>query len=212
MDRLYLYCAAIGGALMAGQLLLSLLGFAEHDTFEGGHGLDLHDATGSEGELHADHLERGGGDWFVGILSLRSIIAALAVFGLVGLGLHRQFDPPKPAATFLVALAAGGGMMYAVGWTLRSLYRLRSDGTVRIERAVGLSGSTYLRIPGNKSGTGKVTLRIQERIMEYSAMTAEDEIPTGTAVVVRGVIGAGIVEVERARTASPQPIQGGIHA
>jgi len=211
MERLYVYCAAIGGALLAIQLLLSLLGFVEHDTLEDGHGLDLHDATGSEGELHSDHLERGG-DWFVGILSLRSIVAALAVFGLMGLGLDRQFDPPKPAATFLMALAAGGGMMYAVGWTLRSLYRLRSDGTVRIERAVGLSGSTYLRIPGNKSGTGKVTLRIQERIMEYSAMTAGDEIPTGTAVVVRSVLGPGIVEVECARTESQQPVKGGIHA
>ena len=201
MEMLYLYCAAIGGALLLLQLLLSLIGFG-HGALEAGHDADFHiDHEGVHGGTHLDDADREV-HWFAGMLSFRSITAALAVFGLVGMGLQRRYDPPRPAAAFVVALAAGFAMMYAIGWLLRSLHQLRSDGTVRSDAAVGLSGSTYLTIPANKTGVGKVTVKVQDRIMEYSAMTAEAEIPTGTAVVVLGVVTPGTVEVARANAPS----------
>ncbi|HUE16282.1 MAG TPA: hypothetical protein VMR25_19065 [Planctomycetaceae bacterium] len=212
METLYAYAAAIGAALLIGQLLLSLLGFGEHGGLDGGldggHDVDFHgDLDGSHADAHGDR----GGNRFVGFLSVRAIVAALAVFGLVGLGLTRQFSPPRPGATLVIALAAGGGVMYAVAWLLRALYSLRSDGTVRIERTVGLPGSTYLTIPAKKSGVGKVTLKVQDRFMEYTAMTSGDEIPTGTAVVVLGVLTPQIVEVARAAAPSELPLAGHTH-
>jgi hypothetical protein len=206
MEMLYLYCAAIGGALLLVQLLLSLIGFGhgalEHGALEGGHDAEFHvDHDGMHSGAQLDHADNQV-HWFAGMLSFRAITAALAVFGLVGMGLQRRYDPPRPAAAFVVALAAGFGMMYAIGWLLRSLHQLRSDGTVRSDAAVGLSGSTYLTIPANKTGVGKVTVKVQDRIMEYSAMTAEQEIPTGTAVVVLRVVTPGTVEVARAKVPS----------
>jgi hypothetical protein len=210
METAYAYCAAIGAALLVGQFLLSLVGWSAHD-LDAGHGLDFHGTDGLHADGHADPFDRGG-HWFVGFLSFRAIVTAFAVFGLVGLGLSREFSPPRPAATFVLALAAGGGMMYSVAWLLRTLYSLRSDGTVRIERAVGLPGFTYLTIPAKKTGTGKVTVKIQNRTMEYAAVTAGDEIPTGTAVVVQAVLNPQVIEVALAAAISEQPLAGHTHA
>jgi hypothetical protein len=48
--------------------------------------------------------------------------------------------------------------------------------------------------------------------MEYTAMTCEDEIPTGTAVVVREVLTPETLEVARAATESPLSVEGPAHA
>jgi hypothetical protein len=199
METLYLYCAAIGVALLLGQLLLSLVGLSHHLDLGGGHTGDFH--GGDHGDSDGDR----GGHWYVGILSFRAVVSALSVFGLVGLGADRLLDPPAPARAFIIALSAGGAMMYAVGWMLRMAYGLRSDGTVHIERTVGLPGRTYLTIPAHKSGAGKVTVKVQGRIMEYTAMTGGDEIPTGTAVVVLGVLTPQSVEVARAPSEPTHP-------
>jgi hypothetical protein len=211
METLYVYCAAIGVALLVGQLLLSLAGLGHHIDLMLGHDGDLHaDMSGAHGGLHGDHSDRGG-HWYVGILSFRSIVAALSIFGLVGMGLQRTFDPPAPARAFILALTAGVAMLYAVGWLLKFAYGLRSDGTVQIEQAVGLSARTYLTIPANKSGLGKVTVELQGRTMEYAAMTCGDAIPTGTTVVVRDVLTPETVEVARAANESTLPVEGPAH-
>jgi membrane protein implicated in regulation of membrane protease activity len=210
VETLYLYSAAIGVSLLLGQLLLSLFGVGHHD-LGGGHDIDLAgDADNSHGDVHVVHPDRTGG-WFVGMLSFRAIVSALSVFGLVGLGLDRLLDPQASAAAFVLALLAGAAMMYLVGWLLRVAYGLRSDGTVHIERAVGLPGRTYLTIPARKSGAGKVTVKVQGRTMEYAAMTCGEELPTGTAVVVLGVLSPQSVEVARAETASTLPLRGPAH-
>ena len=90
--------------------------------------------------------------------------------------------------------------MYGVAWIMRHLYRLKSDGTVRIERTLGQPASVYLSIPPKGNGTGKVTATLQGRTVEYVAMNASDEaISTGSEVVVTRVVGPGTVEVDRSR-------------
>jgi hypothetical protein len=81
---------------------------------------------------------------------------------------------------------------------MRSLARLQSDGTVRIERAVGRAGTVYLRIPGGRSSAGKIHLMLQNRTVEYQAITTGTELPTGTPVKVVAVVGPDTVEVEAA--------------
>jgi hypothetical protein len=62
-------------------------------------------------------------------------------------------------------------------------------------RTVGQCGTVYLPIPGQKSGRGKVQINLQNRTMEYPAVTAQDSLPTGSKVVVVGVIGSDTIEV-----------------
>jgi hypothetical protein len=100
--------------------------------------------------------------------------------------------------TLVIALAAGAGAMVLVHQMMQLLHKLRSDGTARIERSVGRTGSVYLRIPGGTSGVGKVTVNLRDRTVEYLAVTADGPLPTGAKIVVTRVVSADTVEVEPA--------------
>jgi hypothetical protein len=189
MENLYFYSVVIGGTLMVGQFLLSLLGL--HDDVDLH---DFHDLPESDIDGAAVDSDHGGGGWFVGIFSFRAIVSALTVFGLVGLGASKQFSDSSMTA-FIIAIVAGFGVLYLTGWAIHAMYQIRSDGTVHMEEAVGENGTVYLKIPGQKSGVGKVSVVTQDRSMVYKAMTADDEISTGTPVFILGVLSPGVLEV-----------------
>jgi threonine/homoserine efflux transporter RhtA len=124
------------------------------------------------------------------------MIAALAFFGVAGLA--TQSAGASDMVAVGVALAAGFGAMYAVYWIMRSLYRMQADGTVRIRNAIGMQATVYLRIPPAGHGPGKIHINLQNRTMEYSAVTTGDGIPTGARVVVVDVVSPDTLEVEPA--------------
>jgi len=182
VDTFYLFCAGLGGTVILLQLVAGLLGFgADHDT-------DTDHDAGADG----DH----DGDSFFGMLSIRTAAAALTFFGLGGLT-ARYYGADEAIAAGLAALS-GVGAFYAVAFLVRSLSGLKADGTARIERAVGRTGSVYLRVPGTRSGHGKVQVAVQNRTVEYQAVTAGPDLPTGAPVRVVAVLTADTVEVEAA--------------
>lgn len=189
METLFLACAGLGGTLVGCQFLASLLGLGgDHDTDHGG--AADHDASADQDHDHAHH---GHGNWLFGVLTFRSVSAALMFFGLGGLtAFYYGANAPSAAG---VAVGAGVGALYAVAGLMRWMAGLKSDGTVRIDRAVGREGSVYLRVPGEKAGAGKVHLNLQNRTVEYLAVTPGPELPTGAAVRVTGVIATDTVEV-----------------
>ncbi len=193
-ETIYLSCAIAGGTLLICQFLLSLLGMSHHDTDVAGHDVppDLHHDTHS-GDNSGDH-DDGHGAWFVGVLTFRSLIAAITGFGLVGLtATHNAGLDAAPA--FVLSLAAGVGVLFGVAYLMQLMHQFKSDGTVRIERAIGKSATVYLTIPAAKAGAGKVTLNLQNRTVEYQAVTPHEQLPTGAKVVVTGVLGPDTVEV-----------------
>ena len=217
MFTFYAICAAIGCTLMLVQFIMSLLGLAHDgdvhmdghidvdgfsaDVGDGHFGADVHvDAV--DAHFDAAHAADATGDhsasWFFGVLSFRSLVAAVAFFGLMGL-VGDSAAWPVPIV-FFAATGSGAAAMVIVAWLMRTLYRLRSEGNVRIENAVGCAGNVYLTIPANRDGAGKVTIKVQGRTMEYKAMTADSALPTGTPIVVFGVIGSDILEVVPATT------------
>lgn len=191
MELFFLGIAAAGGTLLLCQFLLGLLGLGEHGGVDQGDGhLDVHHDS-DHGD--SDHGDSSHSSWFFGMLSLRAIAAALTFFGLAGLAAH--YRGLEPGHCVLIAIGAGGLSMYAVARLMRMLARLKSDGTVRMEKAVGLTGTVYLRIPARRSGAGKVTLVVQNRTVEWQAVTGQDEIPTGARVTVVALAGPDTVEV-----------------
>ncbi len=198
MEMLFMVCAVIGVTVMVCQFALTLLGISDIDDF------DVPDIQASADVTHdgpADaahaHTQHGHHDtnWLFGVISFRTVIAALAFFGLSGLAARSAGLQPA-WVPLVIALAAGWGAMYAVHWTMRTLFRMRSEGTARIEHSVGKAGSVYLRIPANRAGAGKITLNLQNRTMEYQAVTAGEALPTGANIVIVGVVGPDTVEVE----------------
>jgi len=184
MTTFFLVCALVGGGIVVLQLAMGLLGL-DHDgphEMHPGHGAAGHDGAASGLQL----------------TSLRALAAGAAFFGLTGWGLARSGWPPWLVA--LLALGAGFVAMLVVAILLRSMLRLESDGTVRIENALWQPATVYVPIPGAKAGAGKVTLAVQGRLVEYQAVTAEDALPTGTGVTVVDVVSPDTLEVVRTPT------------
>ncbi|MBL8795092.1 MAG: NfeD family protein [Planctomycetia bacterium] len=107
----------------------------------------------------------------------------------------------EPPVALAFATVCGLVALFGVSYLMKLMHRLKSDGTARIERAVGLNGTVYLTIPAGKQGAGKVTLNLQNRLVEYQAVTATGPLPTGSSIVVTAVVGPDTVEVAPA----PQP-------
>ncbi|MBI4559129.1 MAG: hypothetical protein HY706_16210 [Candidatus Hydrogenedentes bacterium] len=195
MMTLYMVCAILGGVILLCQFLLTLLGLGDHQFGDVGH--DMGDTSGH------DHAAAGHSDadasWFFSVLSFRSVVAAIAFFGLGGLAAQSSHLPSYLG--FMTAMGAGAVALFVVAWLMHLLGNLRAEGTVHIEHAIGGAGTVYLTIPSKRAGKGKVLLNLQSRTMEYEAITADQELPTGTPVVVVGVLGPNVVEVAAASEA-----------
>ncbi len=192
MQTFFLICTGIGGTLVVLQFLSEAMGFfsdVEMDT------ADVDDGGGGMGgDGHDGHV--GHGNVFFGLLTFRAVCAAVTFFGLGGL--TAGYYGSEPIGQFPVALGAGAAALYLVAAIMRLLYRLRADGTVRIQHAVGVLGTVYLRIPAMRQGPGKVTLTLQNRTVELEALTAGGELPTGTPIRIVTVLGPNTVEVVHA--------------
>jgi hypothetical protein len=189
MEQVYFVCAVAGGTIFACHLMMGLLGLGEsHDSL----GESLGDSHGPAGGID------DGSSWLPGILSLRGLMAGVTFFGLGGLATSGAATSGAAGAVLIsVVVATGAGLAAAafVAWVMVLLGTLRADGTIRIESAVGREATVYLPIPARKAGTGKVTLGVQNRTMEYPAVTAGDALAAGEPVVVVGVAGPDTVEV-----------------
>jgi hypothetical protein len=169
MLAFFLVCLVLGGAVLALQIAAGFLGLGgDHDLFFG-------------------HHDVGGSDVGEGLqlLSVRSIAAALAAYGASGLWLA-TFMPGWAA----VLVAAVPGFLAALGtaYLMGSLTRLESDGSLRLEEAVGATGQVYLTVPADQTGTGLVQFPLQGRSVELKAVTREKEaLKTGVSVLVISV-------------------------
>jgi hypothetical protein len=187
LETLYLGCFALGGAVVLIQTLALLFGGVDHSDVDAGH-FDHGDMGHAEsGETHA-------GDSGMSLLSVRSVAAFLACFGLVGFGGTR--GGWGTAATLGAAFAAGGLALVLVGYLFASVKKLGAQGNVDPANAVGRAARVYLRIPGKGAGKGKITIALQGRTVEYHASTSGEEIPTGREVRVVRQITEDTFEVE----------------
>jgi len=194
MTTLFIVCAAIGGTILVFQFVLTLIGL-------GGEALDVDLPGDVDFDADADFdFDSGVGaghvdsSWLFGVISFRTVVAALAFFGLGGLA--AQSAELSDFYSLLVAVAAGAVAMYAVYWMMRGLKKLRSEGNVRIQGAVGKHGTVYTTIPGEEAGTGKIQLNLQNRTVELLALTAGHELAPGAKVVVTDIVTLDTVQVQ----------------
>jgi membrane protein implicated in regulation of membrane protease activity len=194
METFFFLCAVAGGTVFVLQFVLAVVGFGADDLDFGG---DMPDDIPDDipDDLSGDLGDAHGSTWLFGVISFRTVVAALLFFGLAGMGsLSAELSWQ---VALLIAIVAGAAAMYGVHYLMQALYRQRYDGTVRIERTVGRRGTVYVPIPANHTGMGKIQIRTQGRIMEYAAKTAAPErLKTGTTVEVVGVLSPMTVEVE----------------
>ena len=186
MNAFFLVCAALGGGVLTLQLVLGLLG-----VIDAGHGGDVQLADADHGDaLHGHaHATSEGLD----LLSVRAISAGLAFLGIGGLaGLATGLGA---LAAIPLALLLGTGALFGTAAVTRWMLTMEDDGSVSIDGAVGATGTVYLAIPGDRQGAGKVLLTLQNRTVEYQAVTSHDALPTGAAILVVDVVGPDTVHV-----------------
>ncbi|HSJ63374.1 MAG TPA: hypothetical protein VK922_05630 [Gemmatimonadaceae bacterium] len=174
MIAFFIACAALGGVVLVLQLLLGVLG-GQADV---GH------------DVHAGDTHLGDG---LDLVSVRSLSAGVAFFGLTGAGVATSGWPLLLAVP--AALLAGTAATFIVAYLMRAMRRLEDDGSEQIENALGQTATVYLRIPGNREGTGKIHVPMQGRTVEYQAVTPGGELPSGSLVVVRDIVGPDLLEV-----------------
>jgi len=152
------------------------------DVHDGLHRGDLHGVADAHDGLHpsAHHFDS---TWLFTVISFRTVVAAMAFFGLAGLAASSAGVSPAP--TLGIAVVSGLAAMFAVYGLMRALMSLRAEGTAHITNAVGRVGTVYTTIPAEGGGSGKIQLNLQGRTMEYLAVTPGDALKPGTEVVVR---------------------------
>ena len=181
MTTFFFTCALVGGVLLLAQLVFGSLG-AEHDTA-------THD--GALTHLHQSAHETSSG---LQLFSVRALTAAVAFFGIGGLG---AISLRASTALVIIAAALLGAMgMFGVAVSMRAMLGLQRDATLDIRNAMGKIGTVYVPVPGALGGVGKVTLAVQGRTVEYQAVTLEGSVlPTGAPVVVVGIRDDDTLEV-----------------
>jgi hypothetical protein len=199
----YVVCALLGGTLFVCQLILGMLGLGGHHDL-GGDSHDIaHEAGGGSAEHGGAHAGAHGDTeaashasiaaLLLGLVSFRSIVAFLTFFGMVGWA--TQSHGRGVLASLSASLPAGLVAMFVMGMAMRSLRKIDSEGNVQVRNAIGKEATVYLTIPARKSGDGKITINLQDRTMEYRAVTSFAELPTGSRVVVVDVLEPDLLEV-----------------
>lgn len=190
-------------AVLIIQTIMLLFGFGHDggaDAPDGG--IDLTDSdvmtgdadfSGSVSDTAGDGdtwLSEGDVDFDSGLrlLTVRGMVAFFAVGGWVGIA---AIDlGAKVWLASLAAVAAGLVALWLVAVIFKALMRLQSSGNVDLKNAVGVIGEVYLRIPPEMQGQGKVSVQIQERLIEAAAMTMSSvELKSGSSVRVVAVRG-----------------------
>lgn len=194
LEQVLVYVAVPATLVLVVQTILMLVGLGGEGDADGPEGIDL-DGDG-EPDLTVEDADDGseGAGGGLKLITVRGVVAFLAVTGWGGLWLLRLGLAGWLAV--LVAVQMGVWAMLLLALALRALLRLQADGTLRPEKSLGLSGSVYLTIPAARSGQGKVTVLVQEQLREFDAVTDGDQpLPTGGRVRVVGVLENGALVV-----------------
>lgn len=188
--RVYWMIAIAASIIFLIQMTLTLLGLG--DTDAGGDIGDL-DAGGAElGDGNGDTMDTGGA---IQLFTIRNLVNFLLGVGWGGVCLSGLMGN-----RFMLALAAilcGCIMVAAFIIMYRQLMKLEGNGSYRIEESVGQVCEVYIRIPANRSGSGKVQISFHGSVQELPAQTEGDAIPSGTKVRVTKVVDKVVLIVEQ---------------
>ena len=172
------------------QMTLTLIGLG--DTDASGDVGDLDTGGADVGDGNGDTMDTGGA---IQLFTIRNTVNFLLGVGWGGVCLSGVIQN-----RFLLALAAilcGCIMVAAFIIMYKQLMKLEGHGSYRIEESVGQVCEVYIRIPGQRSGSGKVQISFHGSVQELPAQTEGEAIPSGTKVRVTKVIDKALLIVEK---------------
>lgn len=181
------------------QSIMSMIGLADFDTdVDGLDSLDSDGFDSLDGIDDMDDFDTSGDSAFAGdfrFFTIRGMIAFFAIFGWSGAALAGLINS---VVVVFVAFASGLLAMLIIGYLFYGMTRLQSSGNIKYDNCIGKYGEVYLTIPPNKQGKGKVTIKVQERLIEVNAITYDESpIKSGDNIKVNDVLPDHTVVVER---------------
>jgi len=130
-----------------------------------------------------------------GLLTFRNLVNFFLGFGWTAILLHDNIS--STPLLLIVSIIVGVLLVVLVMFLFKWLSSMQQTGTINVFRsAVGCEGKVYLTIPGQRAGSGKVQITINNSVREYEAVTDGDKLPTGTGIRVVEVITADTLLVE----------------
>lgn len=175
-------CAAIPMTIvMLLQMVLMIIGIG------GASDVDVDDVdVDSDYDGSAPEASSCGNASIFRIFTIRGIVAFFALGGWAGLaalsaGLH-------PFWAIQISLFTGVCALLIASFVIRLVLRMQSSGNININNAISKEADVYIRVPANRSNTGKVTLLLQERFVELDAITDNEvDLMPNTKVNVIGI-------------------------
>lgn len=182
-----LACAAVPATIiLLIQTVLLLFGIGGHDADHGelDHDFD-HDHDLSHDHDHDfDHDHDGAHHSYgVRLFTVRGLVAMFAVGGWLGIAAVDLGASDLSAG--LIAVVSGIFALMLVAYIIKFFSGLQESGNLDAHNAVTQTAKVYIKIPARRSGTGKVMLTVQERLVEMDAVTDFDrDIKTDSMVQV----------------------------
>lgn len=162
------------------QYIVTLVGF----------GMSLDGDADMNGSSDFDNAVDPGFTW----LSLRSIIAFFTFFGWTGVVLLGKGYGLWIA--FISSFLSGMLAMALVAYMIYFFARQTQSGNYILRDALFTIAEVYLTVPMNKTGTGKVHVRIGNATREVDAVTEGRALATGTQVRIVDLIDNHLFLVE----------------
>ena len=129
------------------------------------------------------------------LYTFRNLVNFFLGFGWTAIIL--QPSVKSTAVLVIISVLVGIALVALVMYMFKWLYSMQQSGNINVYKAaVGCQGKCYLRIPGERSGEGKVQITIQGAVREYNAVTDGDDIKTGASVKVLEAIDGNTLLVE----------------
>lgn len=165
-------------------------------TFLGAGGDADFDTGDFGGDLPDADLPDGSG---TGLLTFRNLVNFLLGFGWSAILLKDSIK--SPALLMIVSIAIGVVLVALVMMLFKWLAGMQQAGNINVSAvAPGCEGKVYLAIPGERAGSGKVQISINNSVREYEAVTDGPGLPTGSSIRVVEALGTDTLLVEPIET------------
>ena len=173
--NLYLFIAVTGSVIFALQFIMTVAGIHSDVELDGaGFDVDSHDISDIQG---------------LNFFSLKAIVAFVTFFGWGG-----YFYGHLGWTGLAIAFGCGLIMMFLTALVVSLLLTMQQSGNITPAELVGQRGTVYLTVPAGRAPGGMVTVTLPGCTRQVSAR-ADDELKTGTAVVISENLGGGSVLV-----------------
>ena len=169
--NLYLFIAVTGSVIFALQFIMTVAGIHSDVELDGaGFDVDSHDISDIQG---------------LNFFSLKAIVAFVTFFGWGG-----YFYGHLGWTGLAIAFGCGLLMMFLTALVVSLLLKMQQSGNITPAELVGQRGTVYLTVPAGRAPGGMVTVTLPGCTRQVSAR-ADDELKTGTAVVISENLGGG---------------------